>query len=55
VAEEVVVPGEVATPLAAPLAKGPLGRVSPLRTTKTMISPTTAGNMEGGAIRTGVD
>ncbi len=36
-------PGEAATPLAAPLVSGPLGRVSPLRMNKTMIRRTTAG------------
>jgi hypothetical protein len=44
VAEEVVAPGEeAATPLAAPLVSGPLGRVSPLRMNKNMIRRTTAG------------
>ena len=42
-AEEVVAPGEAATPPAAPLVMGPLGRVSPLRMNKTMIRRTTAG------------
>jgi len=37
------VPGEAATPPAAPLVMGPLGRVSPLRMNKTMIRRTTAG------------
>ena len=36
-------PGEAATPLAAPLVSGSLGRVSPWRMNKTMIRRTTAG------------
>ncbi len=36
-------PGEAATPLAAPLGTGLLGRVSPSRMNKTMIWRTTAG------------
>ena len=36
-------PGEAATPLAAPLVSGPLGRISPMRMNKTMIRRTTAG------------
>ena len=42
-AEEVVAPGEAATPLATPLVSGPLGRISPLRMNKTMIQQTAAG------------